>query len=116
MKNYTYRAQWSMESGDYLGICLQFPLEETHAPTALEAMARITERVTVILAECERDDADPPPSLTDRYYSGNFIVRTSSMLHARLMVESAEQGVSLNHWVVQKLADRGPVATTDPFF
>ncbi|GAB7066085.1 type II toxin-antitoxin system HicB family antitoxin [Mycolicibacterium hodleri] len=116
MKNYTYRAQWSMESGDYVGICLEFPLEETHAPTALETMAKITERVAVILAEYERDDADPPSSLTDRHYSGNFIVRTSSMLHARLMVESAEQGVSLNHWVVQKLADRGPVATTDPFF
>ena len=116
MKNYTYRAQWSMESGDYVGICLEFPLEEAHAPTALEAMAKITERVAVILEEYERDDADPPPSLTDRHYSGNFLVRTSSMLHARLMVESAEQGVSLNHWVVQKLADRGPVATTDPFF
>jgi predicted HicB family RNase H-like nuclease len=38
------------------------------------------------------------------------------MLHGRLMVESAEQGVSLNHWVVQKLAGRGPLATTDPFF
>ncbi|MEU0495202.1 toxin-antitoxin system HicB family antitoxin [Mycobacterium sp. NPDC006124] len=116
MKNYTYRAQWSMESGDYAGICLEFPLEETHATTALEAMAKITDRVAVILAEYERDDADPPSSLTDRLYSGTFLVRTSSMLHSRLMVESAEQGVSLNHWVVQKLADRGPVATTDPFF
>lgn len=67
MKNYTYRAQWSMESGDYVGICLEFPLEETHAPIALDAIAQITERVATILEEFERDDADPPPSLTDRY-------------------------------------------------
>jgi predicted HicB family RNase H-like nuclease len=76
----------------------------------------IRQTVTTILAEFERDDADPPPSLTDRHHSGTFLVRTSPMLHGRLMVESAEQGVSLNHWVVQKLADRGPVAFTDPWF
>jgi hypothetical protein len=40
--------------------------------------------VTTILAEFERDDADPPPSLTDRHYSGTFLVRTSPMLHGRL--------------------------------
>jgi predicted HicB family RNase H-like nuclease len=116
MKNYTYRAEWSMESGDYVGICLEFPCESTHAPTALEAVAQMTENVATIIADYERDDADPPPSLTDRHYSGTFLVRTSPMLHGRLMVESAEQGVSLNHWVVQKLAGRGPLATTDPFF
>jgi predicted HicB family RNase H-like nuclease len=47
----------------------------------------IRQTVTTILAEFERDDGDPPPSLTDRHYSGTFLVRTSPMLHGRLMVE-----------------------------
>ncbi|HYO04927.1 MAG TPA: type II toxin-antitoxin system HicB family antitoxin [Mycobacterium sp.] len=116
MRNYTYRAQWSMESADYVAICLEFPLESARAPTAGEAIARIEQTVAAIVADYEKEDADPPPSLTDRHYSGTFLVRTSPMLHGRLMIESAEQGVSLNHWVVQRLADRGPVPSTDPWF
>jgi predicted HicB family RNase H-like nuclease len=46
--------------------------------------------------------------LTEQNYSGRFMIRTSRALHARLIMEAAEQGVSLNQWVAQKLADRKP--------
>ena len=49
-----------------------------------------------------------PTPLTERRYSGNFVVRTSTALHARLAMEAIDQGVSLNHWVVQKLAGPRP--------
>jgi len=45
--------------------------------------------------------------LTERPYSGRFVVRTSPALHARPAVEAAEQSVSMNRRVVQKLAQRG---------
>jgi predicted HicB family RNase H-like nuclease len=51
--------------------------------------------------------------LTERKFSGKFLVRTSPALHARLIVEAAEQNVSLNQWVVQKLADRPPIGLFD---
>jgi len=54
-----------------------------------------------------------PPPLTERRFSGKFLVRTSPALHARLTVEAAEQNVSLNHWVVQKLSDRPPIGLFD---
>jgi predicted HicB family RNase H-like nuclease len=50
----------------------------------------------------------PPPSLGEQNFSGRFLVRTSRSLHARLAMEAIEQSVSLNQWVVQKLADRPP--------
>jgi predicted HicB family RNase H-like nuclease len=114
MKNYTYRAHWSKRSGDYEGVCLEFPLESAHAPSAPDAIAGVVKKVSELVAEYEREDTDPPASITDRDYSGTFVVRTSSALHARLMTESAEQGVSLNQWVIQKLAERK--AVIDPFF
>ena len=46
-------------------------------------------------------------------FSGQFLVRTSPMLHSRLTVEAAEQNVSLNQWVVQKLAGRSPISLLD---
>lgn len=48
----------------------------------------------------------PPESLTDREYSGRFVLRMSPELHAHLAVEAAEQGVSLNQWVLQRLTNR----------
>jgi predicted HicB family RNase H-like nuclease len=36
------------------------------------------------------------------------MIRTSRALYARLTMEAAEQRVSLNQWVVHKLAERKP--------
>jgi predicted HicB family RNase H-like nuclease len=47
-----------------------------------------------------------PAPLSERQYSGKFVVRTSPALHAQLVIEAAEQNVSMNQWVVQKLSGR----------
>jgi predicted HicB family RNase H-like nuclease len=73
---------------------------------AHEAIESFERMVAEELADMLQRGARLPPSLTDRRYSGNFMVRTSSALHSKLMVEACEQGVSLNQWVVQKLAGR----------
>jgi predicted HicB family RNase H-like nuclease len=52
--------------------------------------------------------ATAPTSLTERHYSGKFLVRASSALHKELSIEAAEERVSLNQWVVQKLSGRKP--------
>jgi predicted HicB family RNase H-like nuclease len=74
------------------------------------AIASVERAVDEHLAE---RDEDVPPPLTERKFSGKFIVRTSPALHARLTVEAAEQNVSLNQWLVQKLADRPPIGLFD---
>jgi predicted HicB family RNase H-like nuclease len=65
------------------------------------------------IAECQADDHEPPAPITERKFSGKFVVRTSPALHTRLAVEAAEQNVSLNQWAVQKLADRSPIGLFD---
>jgi hypothetical protein len=87
-------------------MCLEFPSRYSRAPTAHAAIEEIEQMLAAEIAERVEGGFNPSPSLTDRHYSGNFVVRTSSALHARLTVEANEQGVSLNQWVVQKLADR----------
>ncbi|SON60693.1 hypothetical protein MSIMFI_02193 [Mycobacterium simulans] len=49
---------------------------------------------------------EPPTPLTERNYSGTIVIRTSRALHARLAIEAAEQRVSMNQLVVQKLSGR----------
>lgn len=50
-----------------------------------------------------------PTPMADRRYSGRIVIRTSPELHSRLAVEAAEQRVSMNQWVVQKLSGRRPI-------
>ena len=110
MNRYTYRAEWSSEYGEYIGRCIELPWLSQWAPTMQKAIANVEQAVDEYVAECEGDATRP---LTERQFSGKFLVRTSPALHARLTVEAAEQNVSLNQWVVQKLADRPPIGLFD---
>ncbi len=113
VNRYTYRAEWSSEYGEYAGRCIELPWLSQWAPTMQNAIASVEQAVDAYIAECEAAGQDVPPPLTERQFSGKFVVRTSPALHARLTVEAAEQNVSLNHWVVQKLADRPPIGLFD---
>lgn len=108
MDRYTYRAEWSPNFGEYLGVCIEFPYLKRDAPTAPQAVAAIEQAVSEhvqVLRAC--GDSVPAP-FSERSYSGTFVVRTSPALHARLALEAAEQAVSMNQWIVQKLSGRTP--------
>lgn len=113
--NYTYRAEWSATHSLYRAICLEFPGLHALALTPHQAIELVQARVEEILAEYADAEMDPPESLTDHTYSGQFTVRTSPELHERLTVEAAEQGVSMNQWVAYKLAGRR-IPTLDDLF
>ncbi|WP_343710166.1 type II toxin-antitoxin system HicB family antitoxin [Mycobacterium sp.] len=113
MNHYTYRAEWSTEYHEYVARCLEFPDLSHRAPTVREAMAGIERTVDEHVAGRQAGGDHIPRPLTERRYSGKFVVRTSPALHARLAVEAAEQNVSMNHWIVQKLAGRQPIGLFD---
>jgi len=71
-----------------------------------EAIAGIEEAVDAYVDDLKTEGAAPPVPLAERNYSGTIVVRTSSTLHARLVREAVEQGVSMNQWIVHKLAER----------
>lgn len=51
----------------------------------------------------EQGEAIPAP-FSERKYSGTFNVRIGEGLHRDLAVHAAEDGLSLNQYVVKKLA------------
>jgi predicted HicB family RNase H-like nuclease len=103
MSHYTYRAQWSAEDGEYVGRCAEFPSLSWLAPTAHEAIAGVEQVVDDVVADMAANGERIPVAFTERTYSGQVYVRTSPEVHARLAIEAAEQGVSLNQLAVQKL-------------
>ena len=113
--NYTYRAEWDSEQRQYLARCLEFTHLQAWALTPHDAVAAMEQAVAQELADSERCGWPLPDSLTDHRYSGRFLVRTSRAMHAHLMVEATEQGVSFNQWVACKLAARRPPSIDDLF-
>jgi predicted HicB family RNase H-like nuclease len=106
VNRYTFRAEWCPDFGEYRGKCLEFPFITQRAPKAQQAVALVAKAVERHLKTLHEEGTEAPPALTERDYSGTFIVRTSRALHTQLAIEAVEQGVSMNHWVVQQLSGR----------
>ena len=49
------------------------------------------------------DGETPPAALADREYSGKFVVRVPPETHRLLVIEAAEQNVSLNRLAISRL-------------
>ena len=103
-KHYTYRVIWSPEDEEYVGLCGEFPslsyLDEDHLK-ALEGMAEL---VRDIVADIEANQETIPVPISEKNYSGKFQVRITPERHRMLAIEAAEQNVSLNRLVSDKLA------------
>ncbi|MBW0017566.1 MAG: type II toxin-antitoxin system HicB family antitoxin [Mycobacterium sp.] len=106
MNHYTYRVEWSPEYEEYFARCIELPTVVRQAPTRQGAITEIETAVDEFVDAMQACGETPPQPFAERNYSGTIVVRTSPQLHARLASEAAEQRISMNHLVVQKLADR----------
>lgn len=111
MNHYTYRVAWSPYHRQYVGTCLELPFMRREAATAQEAVVEVETAVDRHVEIMLNAGETPPTPMADRNYSGTIVIRTSPELHSRLAVEAAEQQVSMNQWVVQKLSGRRPSDT-----
>jgi len=107
VNHYTYRAEWSCEHSEYVGRCLELPWLSQWAPTMQTAIAGVERAVDEHLAE---RGEDVPPPLTERKFSGKFLVRTSPA--TRPIVRRGRRAECVVG-VVQKLADRPPIGLSD---
>ena len=74
----------------------------THGATLEEAVGNAREVATLLIESARRHgEPIPPPQLR---YSGNLRLRLPTSLHGRLAHEAEREGVSLNQWIVSKLA------------
>ena len=103
-KYYAYRIVWSVEDEEFVGLCAEFPslsyLDEDH----LKAIEGITTLVKDIVADMEANGEPAPIPISERKYSGKFQIRITPERHRMLAIEAAEQNVSLNRLISDKLA------------
>ena len=101
---YTYRVTWSEDDGEYIGLCAEFPSLSWLAPTPESALKGIRKMVADVVKDMGATGEIIPEPISNRSFSGKFMVRVPPDVHRKLAVQAAESGVSLNRIASSKLS------------
>jgi predicted HicB family RNase H-like nuclease len=74
------------------------------APTQVEALDGARRLIADVVSDMSESGEQVPVPLAERHYSGKFNLRLPESVHRKLAAEAAEEGVSLNQLVIDKLA------------
>jgi predicted HicB family RNase H-like nuclease len=105
VSRYTYRVTWSVEDDEFVATCAEFPSLSWLAESQAATLKGLVDLVADTLADLESNGEDVPEPLSERSYSGKFNLRVGEGLHRRLAIRAAEEHLSLNQYVVQRLSD-----------
>lgn len=103
-KHYVYRVIWSAEDEEFVGLCAEFPSLSYLDKGRIKAFEGITNLVKDVVADMEAENEPIPVPISEKNYSGKFQVRITPERHRMLAIEAAEQNVSLNRLIGDKLA------------
>jgi predicted RNase H-like HicB family nuclease len=101
---YTYRVEWSEEDKAHIARCLEFPSLMAHGSTARMALLEIEKVVTESVKWMEEEKEAIPQPFGLKKYKGNLTLRIPSEIHKKLVIKSAEEGVSLNQYILSKIS------------
>ena len=103
-EHYSYRVIWSTEDGEFVGLCAEYPSLSYLDENRIAALNGITDLVKDIVADMTENNEKVPEPISHRQFSGKFQVRIPPERHRMLAIEAAEQNVSLNRYISDKLA------------
>jgi predicted RNase H-like HicB family nuclease len=92
------------DAGRYYAKIQEFPGCQAVGKTREEALHNLQVAAEEwIESEIEQGHDIPPPE-ANQQYSGTFLIRTSPALHQECAQNAERQGISLNHYAIQKLS------------
>ena len=101
---YTYRVTWSAADNSHIGLCAEFPSLSWLDKSPESALKGIRKVVAAVVLDMLDSNEQVPDPLSEKTFSGKFVVRVPTEVHRLLALQAAEQGVSMNRWVSAKLA------------
>lgn len=102
--HYTYRITWSAQDDEFVATCAEFPSLSWLASSQIDALQGLEDLLREVITDMAQQGEEVPVPFADRSYSGKFNVRVGESLHRELAIHAAEDGLSLNQYVVRKLA------------
>jgi len=107
MKNdvgkYTFRIEWSEQDNVHIARCLEFPSLSAHGTTVLEALQEIEFVVSETIAWLKEEGEPIPTPFGVKKFRGHLTLRVPAEKHRELVIRSAEEGVSVNQFILSRL-------------
>ncbi|MCL4386574.1 MAG: type II toxin-antitoxin system HicB family antitoxin [Actinobacteria bacterium] len=104
IEKYTYRVEWSEEDQLHIARCLEFPSLAAHGDTAEGALKEIEKVVEEVVAWMQEENEEIPQPFGLKRYKGNLTLRIPPEVHRNLSIKSAEEGVSINQYILSKIS------------
>jgi len=108
MKNsidkYTYRIEWSEVDQCHVARCLEFPSLAAHGDTTEEALREIGYVVAESIKWMQEEGEAAPEPLGLKKFKGLLTLRIPPEKHRDLAIRCAEEGISLNRFILSRLA------------
>ena len=104
IQKYTYRVEWSEEDGVHIARCLEFPSLMAHGNTIEKALKQIEKVVDETITWMKEDHEKIPEPFGLKKYKGNLTLRVPAEVHKNLTIKSAEEGVSVNQYILSKIS------------
>jgi predicted HicB family RNase H-like nuclease len=102
---YSINVVWSDEDECFVATIPEFPLLSAFGETQIEAIADAEVVLKMALDSLKEDGIEPPKykKVEHRQYSGQVRLRMPRTLHKELTVAAADEGASLNTYLVMTL-------------
>ncbi|HAJ95227.1 MAG TPA: toxin-antitoxin system HicB family antitoxin [Actinobacteria bacterium] len=104
IEKYTYRVEWSEEDQLHIARCLEFPSLAAHSKTVGGALKEIEKVVEEAIAWIKEENEEIPEPFGLKKYKGNLTLRVPAEVHRKLSIKSAEEGVSINQYILSKIS------------
>ena len=101
---YHYIVGWSEEDQAFIVRVAEFESLAAHGRTLESALREIKSVVQTVLEDLAASGEEIPQPFSKRRFSGKLHLRMTESLHRQLVLEAAQQGISLNHLINLKLA------------
>ena len=101
---YTYRIEWSEVDQCHVARCLEFPSLAAHGDTIEEALREIEYVVAKSVKWMQEAGEAAPEPLGLKKFKGLLTLRIPPEKHRDLAIRCAEEGISLNRFILSRLA------------
>ncbi|OQA15797.1 MAG: HicB family protein [bacterium ADurb.Bin363] len=102
-EKYTYRVEWSEEDKLHIARCLEFPSLAAHGKTTEAALKEIKKVVEEVITWMLEENETVPEPFGLKKYKGNLTLRVPAEAYRKLAIKSAEEGVSVNQYILSRI-------------
>lgn len=87
----------------FLATCAEFPSLSWLASSQIGALQGLEDLLRDVITDMDEQGEQIPQPFAERTYSGRFNLRVGQSLHRELAIHAAEDGMSLNQYVLRRL-------------